>query len=39
VLPPRVSVSHELIAHWLRNTAGVELADLLSDEPWLKPTA
>ena len=39
VLPPRVSVSHELIAHWLRSTAGLELADLLSDEPWLKPTA
>ena len=34
VLPPRVSVSHELIAHWLRTTAGLELADLLSDEPW-----
>ncbi len=34
VLPPRLSVSHELIAHWLRQTAGLELADLLSDEPW-----
>ena len=36
VLPPRLSVSHELIAHWLRQTAGLELADLLSDEPWQK---
>ena len=36
VLPPRLSVSHELIAHWLRETAGLELADLLSDEPWQK---
>lgn len=34
VLPPRLSVSHELIAHWLRNTAGLELAALLNDEPW-----
>lgn len=37
VLPPRLSVSHELIAHWLRKSAGLELADLLSDEPWQKP--
>ena len=36
VLPPRLSVSHELIAHWLRQRAGLELADLLSDEPWQK---
>ena len=36
VLPPRLSVSHELIAHWLRETAGLELAGLLSDEPWQK---
>lgn len=36
VLPPRLSVSHELIAHWLRETAALELADLLSDEPWQK---
>ena len=34
VLPPRLSVSHELIAHWLRDTAGLELGELLSDEPW-----
>lgn len=34
VLPPRLSVSHELIAHWLRETAGLDLADLLSSEPW-----
>jgi NAD+ diphosphatase len=39
VLPPRVSVSHELIAHWLRRTAGLELTQLLSDEPWLRPSA
>lgn len=34
VLPPRLSVSHELIAHWLRSTADLELAALLNDEPW-----
>ena len=34
VLPPRLSVSHELIAHWLRETSGLELAELLSDVPW-----
>jgi NAD+ diphosphatase len=39
VLPPRVSVSHELIAHWLRESAGLELAALMSDEPWQKPRA
>jgi len=38
VLPPRLSVSHELIAHWLRER-GVELADVLGDEPWLRPRA
>ncbi len=27
-LPPRLSVSHELIAHWLRQQANLELADL-----------
>lgn len=37
VLPPRVSVSHELIADWLRSRSGLELADLASDEPWQKP--
>lgn len=37
VLPPRVSVSHELIADWLRRQSGLELAEHLSDEPWLKP--
>ncbi len=36
VLPPKLSVSHELIAHWLREAAGLELAELLSDEPWQK---
>jgi NAD+ diphosphatase len=39
VLPPRLSVSHELIAHWLREKSGIELADLLSDEPWQKARA
>jgi NAD+ diphosphatase len=39
VLPPRLSVSHELIAHWLRRTAGLELAELLNDEPWQAPRA
>ena len=34
VLPPRLSVSHELIAHWLRESAGLELSQLLSDLPW-----
>ena len=39
VLPPRLSVSHELIAHWLRERAGIELADVLGDEPWQRPRA
>jgi NAD+ diphosphatase len=39
VLPPKLSVSHELIAHWLRRTAGVELADVVGDEPWVRPRA
>lgn len=34
VLPPRLSVSHELIAHWLRESSGLELSQLLSDLPW-----
>lgn len=38
VLPPRLSVSHELIAHWLR-MRGVELADIIGDEPRLRPQA
>jgi NAD+ diphosphatase len=37
VLPPRLSISHELIADWLRGQSGVELADLLSTEPWQAP--
>lgn len=37
VLPPRLSVSHELIAHWIREKSGLDLADLLGDEPWQKP--
>lgn len=39
VLPPRVSVSHELIADWLRGKSGLELADLLGNEPWQSPRA
>jgi NAD+ diphosphatase len=39
VLPPRLSVSHELIAHWVREKSGLDLADLLGDEPWQKPRA
>jgi NAD+ diphosphatase len=39
VLPPRLSVSHELIAHWLREKSGLELCDLLSDEAWQKARA
>ncbi|MEP7044223.1 MAG: NAD(+) diphosphatase [Dokdonella sp.] len=39
VLPPSVSVSHELIAHWLREASGLELNALLSDEPSLRPSA
>lgn len=31
VLPPPVSVSHELIADWLRRTAGLELAALVAE--------
>jgi NAD+ diphosphatase len=31
VLPPKLSVSHELIAHWLREHAGVELGELVGD--------
>lgn len=37
VLPPPLSVSHRLIEHWLRETAGLELSTLMHDEPWLKP--
>jgi NAD+ diphosphatase len=37
VLPPRLSVSHELIAHWLRTHAGVELAELVATDAWATP--
>lgn len=33
VLPPPVSVSHELIADWLRRNSGMELSELLN-EAW-----
>ncbi len=36
VLPPPLSVSFRLIEHWLAETAGLELAPLLNDEPWLR---
>ena len=35
VLPPRVSVAYRLIEHWLRQAAGAELDDFVSDEPFL----
>jgi len=37
VLPPRLSVSHELIAHWLRAHAGVELGELVATDAWATP--
>jgi NAD+ diphosphatase len=37
VLPPRLSISHELIADWLRAQSGVELADLLPDAARARP--
>ncbi len=36
-MPPKLSVSHELIAHWLRAQAGVELATLVGDRDAWKP--
>jgi len=35
VLPPRVSVAYRLIEHWLRQAAGAELDEFVSDEPFL----
>jgi NAD+ diphosphatase len=35
VLSPPVSVSYKLIEHWLRATAGLELASLMHDEPFI----
>jgi len=35
VLSPPVSVSYKLIEHWLREAAGLELASLMHDEPFL----
>ena len=37
VLPPKLSVSHELIAHWLRAHAGVELGELVANDAWAAP--
>jgi len=37
VLPPKLSVSHELIAHWLRSHAGVELGALVATDAWATP--
>lgn len=38
-MPPKLSVSHELIAHWLRERAGIELADLVAGDAWAAPRA
>ncbi|MDR3388530.1 MAG: NAD(+) diphosphatase [Rudaea sp.] len=35
VLSPPVSVSYKLIEHWLREAAGLELASLVHDEPFM----
>jgi NAD+ diphosphatase len=37
ILPPRLSVAHQLIAHWLRERSGLELAQLLPDASWRAP--
>jgi len=33
-LPPKLSVSHELLAHWLREHAGLELGELVAGDAW-----
>jgi NAD+ diphosphatase len=38
-LPPKLSVSHELIAHWLRTQAGVELGELVAKDARATPRA
>lgn len=35
VISPPLSVSYRLIEHWLRSTAGIELANIVNDEPFL----
>jgi NAD+ diphosphatase len=35
VISPPLSVSYRLIEHWLRSTAGIELASVVNDEPFL----
>ncbi|MEP6939337.1 MAG: NAD(+) diphosphatase [Rudaea sp.] len=35
VISPPLSVSYRLIEHWLRSTAGIELAAVANDEPFL----
>jgi len=35
VLPPPVSIAYRLIEHWLRESAGAELDELVSDEPFV----
>ena len=35
ILPPPVSIAYRLIEHWLRDAAGAELDDLVSDEPFI----
>jgi len=35
VLPPRVSVAYRLIEHWLRQSAGIALDSVVTDEPFM----
>ena len=35
VISPPLSVSYRLIEHWLRTTAGIDLASVTNDEPFL----
>jgi NAD+ diphosphatase len=35
VISPPLSVSYRLIEHWLRSTAGIDLASVTNDEPFL----
>ena len=35
VISPPLSVSYRLIEHWLRSTAGIDLASVANDEPFL----
>src|SRR5215471_3884527 len=35
VLPPRVSVAYRLVEHWLKQSSGAELGEVVNDEPFL----